>query len=95
MCWAWMPWMFILFILLFWLQYGRIVELEESFLAERFGQRYDKYRKNVPRWLFRLKGYPSSGKSSPKFSNALKSERNTLQAIVAVTALILIRWHLL
>jgi len=95
MCWAWMPWMLVVFILLFWLQYGRIVELEEAFLADRFGKHYALYRENVPKWLFRFKAYPSPDRSDPKFINALKSERNTLQAIVAVVALILIRWRLL
>jgi protein-S-isoprenylcysteine O-methyltransferase Ste14 len=95
MCWAWMPWMLLVFVLLFWLQYGRIVELEETFLAERFGKRYKLYRENVPKWLFRFKAFKSPEQSNPKFINALKSERNTLQAITAVVALILVRWHLL
>jgi protein-S-isoprenylcysteine O-methyltransferase Ste14 len=95
MCWAWMPWMMLVFIFLFWLQYGRIVELEEAFLAERFGKRYAQYRENVPQWLFRFKSYSSPEHSDPKFINALKSERNTLQAIAAVVALILVRWHFL
>ncbi|HEX9935118.1 MAG TPA: methyltransferase, partial [bacterium] len=35
MCWAWMPWMAVVFIFLFGLQYSHIVKLEEEFLLKR------------------------------------------------------------
>jgi protein-S-isoprenylcysteine O-methyltransferase Ste14 len=95
MAWAWMPWMALVFVLLFWLQYTSIVNLEEEFLRRRFGEAYTAYCARVPRWFFRWKANPAAERSNPVFWKALKSERNTLQAIVAMVSLILIRWHLL
>lgn len=95
MSWAWMPWMAVLFILLFRMQYSQIVKLEEEFLVKQFGSAYQAYGKEVPRWFFRIRPFPSVESSKPVFLKALKSERNTLQAIAAVVLLILVRWKIL
>jgi len=95
MTWAWMPWMLVVLTSLFGLQYGFIVHLEEEYLSKRFGSEYDHYRRSVRRWIPRLFPYPASQKSLPCWGKALRSERNTLQAIVAVTALLVVRWHVL
>ncbi len=95
MSWVWIPWMILVFIALFGLQYSLIVHLEEEYLSRRFKNAYDEYRQSVPRWIPRLKAYQGLEKSDPRFINTLKSERNTLQAIVVVCGLLLLRWHLL
>ena len=95
MCWVWMPWMIILLIILFGLQYSLIVHLEEEYLSKHFGKQYQEYQKYVGRWIPRLRPYQKLGRSDPKFIHALKSERNTLQAIVSVCGLLFIRWYFL
>jgi protein-S-isoprenylcysteine O-methyltransferase Ste14 len=48
---------FIWFILFFALNLVYIPLLEEPGLAARFGERYRIYKKNVPRWLPRVKAW--------------------------------------
>jgi protein-S-isoprenylcysteine O-methyltransferase Ste14 len=89
--WAWMPWLALVFILLFALQYGFIVNLEEQFLEEKFGEAYRAYRAAVPAWAPRPTPYPGRESLAPDWKRALRSERNTLQSIVIVLALIAVR----
>ena len=93
--WAWMPWMAFLFISLFAIQYGFIVHLEEDYLSQRFGKQYADYRRSVHRWIPRLNPYSGPESINPNYNKALRSERNTFQAIMAVCGLLLIRWQLL
>ncbi len=95
MCWAWMPWMALIHICLFAVQYTLIVSLEEEYLSERFGNEYTQYRKEVKRWIPRFSPYACPDRSQPNLAKTLQSERNTLQAIIAVSLLVLLRWHLL
>jgi len=96
MCWAWMPWMVLVHSFLFSLQYYFIVRHEEEYLAHTFPE-YKEYRRQVHRWIPRLSPCQLTDqiRTQPNYPKALRSERNTLQAIVAVSALILIRWYLL
>ena len=41
-------------LLVFSVEYGAIVSLEEEFLSNAFGEQYHEYRRRVPRWLPRL-----------------------------------------
>lgn len=43
MAWAWMPYLLLLFWVLFFFQYSMIISLEEEFLAREFGDAYSKY----------------------------------------------------
>lgn len=95
MSWVWIPWMILVFIVLFGFQYSLIVHLEEEYLDQRFQKAYQDYRRSVRRWIPRFKPYRSTKESDPRLINTLKSERNTLQAIVAVCGLLLIRWFFL
>jgi len=94
MAWAWMPWMILVFLCLFFFQYTLIVGHEEEYLQQTFKQEYENYRSNVHRWIPRLSPYTGSTKIEPNFSGALRSERNTFQSIVLVTAILIIRWQL-
>lgn len=91
---AWWPWMLLVFLLLFGMQYTFIVKEEEGFLSKAFGGQYTEYCSHVPRWIPKLRGFTNSELSNPKMANALRSERNTLQAALSVTLLMLLRWHL-
>lgn len=93
--WAWMPWMALVLFLFFFFQYGRIVDFEEEYLSKKFGASYEAYRKAVPRWIPGLRGYKGPEKSDPNWKRALRSERDTLQAILAVLVLVFLRWRLL
>jgi protein-S-isoprenylcysteine O-methyltransferase Ste14 len=95
MYWAWMPWMALLYFLLFGVQYSLIIQLEEEYLSNQFNTTYTAYCSRVRRWIPRLYKYSDSADKKPQYFNALKSERNTLQAIAVFCALILLRWHLL
>ena len=78
----------------FVIQYHLIVSREEEHLKTAFGDEYAVYCKNVPRFIPRITKY--SGEHSfhrePNFSRGIQSEMRTLQAFVAVIALIVLRY---
>ncbi len=85
------PWLLLVAIVWFYIQYYLIVTKEEEYLAVRFGEAFTEYRRHVGRFLPRLTPYVSS-QPPPKVVNpseGLASETRTLQAIGLVTLLIL------
>lgn len=92
MAWAWMPWMLLLFVALFGVQYSLIVSLEEERLRQHFGQIYEKYLQAVPRFIPRLQPYSPQHILGMPLSRALKIEKNTLLSFFLVTAAIVLRW---
>jgi protein-S-isoprenylcysteine O-methyltransferase Ste14 len=94
MGWPWMPWMALVVLLFFSIQYHFIVDLEEEFLSGKFGAVFESYRKAVPRWIPRLRPYADAESMAPDRKAALRSERNTFQAIAVIAALIFLRWKL-
>ncbi len=74
-------------------QYSAIVGLEEDFLLERFGEQYRRYAAAVPRFIPALRPYRDAGAPQPilSWSRGFRSERRTLQAIVLLTAALVIR----
>lgn len=91
---ALMPWLLIIAMLWFYFQYYLIVLQEEEYLAERFGDEYEKYRKVVGRFVPRLGHYVSAHPpaKSVSASEGLASERRTLQAIGIVMLLIVAKY---
>ncbi len=83
-------WLTILTVALFAVQYFYIVSYEESVLEEKFGEDYDSYRQRVPAWIPRAlprlvdMDWPNS------YAQALKSEKRTLSAVLAIIILLLI-----
>lgn len=65
----------LLFILVFWLYYERIMFAEEFFLREKFGQAYLDWSENTPAFLPRFRNWKAS---NLRFSwkNVLKREYN-------------------
>jgi len=49
-------WVYLLGGGFFLLSYSAIVAAEESFLRDKFGEEFDRYCKDVNRWLFRMRG---------------------------------------
>lgn len=54
------PWVYLLGIGFFGLGYAAIVAAEEAYLRGKFGEPYDAYMRDVPRWLPRLRGFRQS-----------------------------------
>lgn len=81
----------VVFFFYFVLQYSFIVSFEEELLERTFGEKYQDYKRRVPRWLFSL--VPLIPKSPHPFHlvPALRSERATLIAIVAMAIILLIK----
>lgn len=94
MAWAWMPWMLLLFWLLFFVQYGMIVSLEEDYLRSRFGQEYERYCAEVPRVIPRLRPFEPQTNPGVPLARAIRTERDTLLAYLSISLLILLRWKL-
>lgn len=90
--WPWLP---LVALVWFVAQYCLIVSREEEFLAKEFGDTYAEYRANVPRFVIRLVPWEHASQAGqhPSWSDAIRSEHRTLQAIVLVTAILfLIEW---
>ena len=86
MSFALFPYLQIVGIVFFILQYNLIVGEEESFLQKKFGEQYKKYVINVPRFFPRLTPFKDETIPQPvvSFTNGFKSEIRTLQAFVIV-----------
>lgn len=96
MSYALFPFLQIVALLFFVLQYHLIVKEEEAFLEKKFTSSYQNYLQNVPRFFPRFTPYTVDGVEQPTFklNMGLKSETRTLQAFVTVALLIIIKWYL-
>ena len=96
MSFALFPYLQIIAIAFFILQYHLIVGEEESFLKTKFGDQYKRFLENVPKFFPRLTPYKDEKNIQPKVSYAkgFKSEIRTLQAFSIVVVLIIIKWYL-
>jgi protein-S-isoprenylcysteine O-methyltransferase Ste14 len=92
---ALVPWLQVAAFLFFAAQYRVIVSLEEEFLEKEFGAGYLEYKRHVPRFLPRLVPYRAVVQEGqrPRWKEALRSERRTLQAIVLIIVPLLSLWH--
>ncbi|HWE25834.1 MAG TPA: isoprenylcysteine carboxylmethyltransferase family protein [Myxococcales bacterium] len=71
----------LLVALLFAVQYRAIVAAEEAFLRERFGPRFEEYRRGVPRFWPRLLDGSSAGAAATwSWRRALRKEHNPFAA---------------
>ncbi len=77
------PWLVIAAAVWFAFQYFQIVLGEEEFLVKEFGEKYDEYKKNVPRFIPRFIPYkhPSQANQHARWQEAVHSERRTFQAL--------------
>lgn len=92
--WAWMPWMLILVILLFGIQYWLIISLEEEYLSQHFGYKYQLYKNHVGRFLPRMVPWPDRDPRSGNWRAALRSEKSTLTSFVTFALVLWLRWKL-
>jgi protein-S-isoprenylcysteine O-methyltransferase Ste14 len=96
MSFALFPYLQIIAIAFFILQYHLIVGEEESFLEKKFGEQYKRFVENVPGFFPRLTPYKDEKNIQPKvsYANGFKSEIRTLQAFTIVIILIVVKWYL-
>lgn len=86
------PYLQILALLFFYVQYRIIIKEEETYLEKTFGENYEHYRNSVPRLIPQIKTYKDVNVEQPKYNlNAgLKSERRSLQAFTTVTIILIL-----
>lgn len=89
------PWLVLIALGYFAVQYSLIVSLEEEFLEKEFGSAYLEFKQAVPRFVPRFSPYrhPAQDHQKADWSEAFRSERRTLQAVVLVMVLIVAIWY--
>ncbi len=94
MSFAIFPYLQIVALLFFLIQYHFIVKEEENYLRKAYGEDYKNYVNNVPRFFPRLTPYKADNVEQPPFNlkAGLRSEKRTLQAFAFVTITILLIW---
>lgn len=90
------PYLQIIAIIFFIVQYHLIVKEEESYLIKTYNMDYKKYVDNVPRFGWRLTAYKDNSIPQPAFiiSKGIKSETRTFQAFGFTALLIVVKWYL-
>jgi len=96
MSFALFPYLQIVAILFFLVQYYFIVREEEKYLREKFKDDYNDYCKNVPAFLPRLFPYKNSSIIQPPRNSkaGIRSERRSLQAFIGISLLLIILWFI-
>ena len=76
----------------FLFQYSMIVTKEEEYLRTTFGDEYERYVQEVPRFIPRFSRYPGehSFHRDADLSRGLQSERRTLQAFTIISIAVII-----
>ena len=76
----------------FLIQYSLIISLEEEKLLELFGEEYNVYRKNVRSIIPRIYRWKTNDNRSPlPIIKLIKTEKRTLQNVMFILTLIIIR----
>jgi hypothetical protein len=90
------PYLQIAALIFFFWQYTVIIKEEEGFLKTKFGKKYEDYLKAVPKLIPSLSKYRDSEIEQPPLNleAGLRSERRTMQAILAISFLVIIRFVL-
>jgi protein-S-isoprenylcysteine O-methyltransferase Ste14 len=76
-------WISLLFILIFWLYYERIMLAEEVFLREKFGQRFEEWAGRTPAFIPKLRDWQKPHLSF-SLKTVLKREYSGFYAVVVV-----------
>ncbi|MCG8336054.1 MAG: isoprenylcysteine carboxylmethyltransferase family protein [Proteobacteria bacterium] len=86
------PYFTAFFIAFFFMQYIPIVNWEESNLKNVFGKEFEDYISKVPRWIPSFSDKIGNKEAvKPDYKKAIKSEKNTLVAIVILYIVVLWR----
>jgi protein-S-isoprenylcysteine O-methyltransferase Ste14 len=79
--WAGVWWLVLLYCLLFWVYYERIMMAEENFIHGKFGKDFEEWSSRVPAFLPSFKNYVPS-KLDFSFKNVLRREYSGLINLV-------------
>lgn len=85
------PYLQIIALIFFFIQYHFIINEEEQYLQKTFGEEYSDYKKNVPRLFPKFSPYKNKRIQQPPLNikAGLRSERRTLQAFGIVTLILI------
>src|SRR5919197_615536 len=87
------PWAYAIGLAFFFGEYFFIIHAEEQFLRARFGERFEDFRRRVPRWIPRLTpAYAGALRARFDLARALKKEHNPFAAW-ASGAVLLLAWE--
>jgi protein-S-isoprenylcysteine O-methyltransferase Ste14 len=87
------PWLTVVAMVFFIVQYSLIVSLEEEYLLSAYGDEFRSYVSAVPRFIPRLAPYKGTGiQPEMRWRNGVASERRTLQAIAVIVVVVWVRW---
>lgn len=88
------PFLQIVALLFFLLQYQLIIKEEEEFLTKKFGESYLQYKKNVPSLIPSISAFKNPGIEQPEYdiTKGLRSEKRSLQAIIIVVLIIILQY---
>ena len=94
MSFALFPWLQIVGLIFFSLQYHIIITEEERYLKITFGKQFEDYTSNVPRFFPRFSSYKVPNILQPEFSwkDGMKSEMRTFQAFGFIISTLFILW---
>jgi len=86
------PYLQIIALIFFYVQYHLIISEEEKYLEKTYDTQYEDYRNNVPKLIPRLTPYKNPGIEQPSYNikAAFRSERRTLQAFGSVSVILVI-----
>jgi len=76
-------WLTLIYVLIFWLYYERIIFAEEAFLRSKFGQTYLEWANKTPAFVPKFNEYKKADLPF-SFKNVLRREYNGLFGVVAV-----------
>jgi hypothetical protein len=89
-CQLW--WQVVIFALIFWLYYERIIFAEEEFLRRTFGEGFETWAARTPAFLPRFRQWrPAQLPFSPR--NVLKREYSGLFGVIVIFGLLDLRQH--
>lgn len=88
------PYLHITAFVFFYWQYSIIINEEEGFLKNKFGKNYEDYLEAVPKLVPGFLKYRNPGIKQPPFNfkAGLRSESRTIQAIVLIVLIVIIRY---
>lgn len=88
------PYLQIIALIFFFIQYHYIIKEEENYLSKTYGEDYQNYLNNVPRIFPRIMPYKSANVQQPTFNlkDGIRSEKRTLQAFTIVSLTIIFIW---
>lgn len=89
------PWLVLVALVYFAIQYSLIVSLEEEFLEKEFGSVYLGYKKVVPGFFPRFNAYQHQAQERQRadWGEAFRSERRTFQALILIMVVLAAIWY--